>query len=79
MGLDIRIPIGLLFAIIGSALLAFGAFSNPRIYGRSLDINVNLIWGVVLLVFGLLMLAFGRRAGKSEQARSGDKVKGEHG
>jgi hypothetical protein len=59
--LDLRIPIGLLFAIIGGLLAAFGLASDRAIYGRSLGINVNLWWGLIMLVFGALMIAFGRR------------------
>jgi drug/metabolite transporter (DMT)-like permease len=59
MGLDIRLPIGLLFSLIGILLVAFGALSNKAIYMRSLNYNINLIWGAALLFFGLVMLAFG--------------------
>lgn len=52
MGLDVRLPMGLLFSTIGLALVAFGALSDPAIYQRSLGVNVNLIWGSVLLAFG---------------------------
>ncbi|MGA9542888.1 MAG: hypothetical protein WBQ85_04935 [Candidatus Sulfotelmatobacter sp.] len=62
MGLDIRLPIGLLFSVIGVLLLGFGAFGNKVIYQRSLGLNVNLAWGAVLLVFGLIMLILGRRS-----------------
>ena len=61
MGLDIRLPIGVLFTLFGIVLTAFGALSNPALYQRSLGINVNLVWGVVLLIFGLGMLFLGRR------------------
>jgi hypothetical protein len=64
--IDIRIPIGLLFGIIGALMLVFGLFSDPAIYQRSLGINVNLWWGLVLLLFGLVMLFLARRA-KSRQ------------
>jgi hypothetical protein len=62
MGLDIRIPIGLMFTIIGALLVLYGLVSDPSLYGRSLGINVNLYWGAVLTAFGLSMLALGRRA-----------------
>ena len=52
MSLDIRIPIGLLFAIVGLILAVFGLVSDPSIYERSLGINVNLDWGCVLVAFG---------------------------
>jgi len=57
MDLDVRLPIGLMFSIFGVVLGVFGLVSDPRIYqAHSLGINVNLIWGVVLLLFGLVML-----------------------
>jgi hypothetical protein len=62
MHLDIRLPIGALFTILGILLFVFGVFSNHAIYAQSLGINVNLIWGLVLSVFGLLMLLLGLRA-----------------
>jgi hypothetical protein len=62
MGLDIRLPIGMLFTIFGIMLIVFGAFSNPALYTQSLGINVNLIWGVVLLIFGAIMFYLGGRA-----------------
>ena len=54
MGLDIRWPIGLMFTLIGALLTGYGAItsSNAEMYKRSLDININVYWGVVLLVFG---------------------------
>ena len=61
MRLDVRLPIGMLFSIFGIMLTLFGAFSDPSLYERSLGINVNLIWGVVLLGFGAVMLFLGRR------------------
>jgi protein-S-isoprenylcysteine O-methyltransferase Ste14 len=62
MSLDIRTPIGVMFAIIGVILAVFGLLSPRAIYARSLDYNVNLIWGCVLLLFGLVMLLLAHRA-----------------
>lgn len=59
MNLDIRLPIGILFGLFGLLLVVFGLVSNPEIYERSLGINMNLEWGVVLTVFGAVMLALG--------------------
>ncbi len=55
MGLDIRWPIGLMFSLIGLLLLIASASNgvSPRLPG----VNIDLIWGVVLLVFGVAMLA----------------------
>jgi len=65
MGLDIRIPLGVMFTIIGLLLAGFGFFSDPAIYQRSLGIDVNLWWGLVLVVFGTVMLGLGWRAAAS--------------
>jgi len=67
MTLDIRLPIGLLFAILGALLVAYGIASDPAIYERSLKININLWWGLVMLVFGGLMIVFGRRKRRSTE------------
>jgi protein-S-isoprenylcysteine O-methyltransferase Ste14 len=58
MGLDIRWPIGLMFSIIGAILVIYGAVSgsDAEMYRHSLGMNINLGWGLLLLVFGLLML-----------------------
>jgi hypothetical protein len=55
MGLDIRWPIGLMFTLIG-ALLAVNGLRDNSTHAISLGININLIWGAVLLVFGVLMI-----------------------
>jgi protein-S-isoprenylcysteine O-methyltransferase Ste14 len=57
MGLDIRWPIGLMFTLVG-LLLVVASFINPEQLKRSLDLNVNLYWGLFLLAFGGLMLLF---------------------
>ena len=64
MGLDIRWPIGLLFSLVGALLVIYGfaTISDTEIYRRSLDINVNLRWGLVLLAFGASMLTLAWRA-----------------
>ena len=54
MGLDIRWPIGLMFTLIGVLLAGYGAVKGASTI--SLGYNINLIWGIVLLVFGVLML-----------------------
>ena len=67
MGLDIRWPIGLMFTLLGVLLTGFGAVNRAAsitpIDGQ--DININLFWGVVLLVFGVLMLLGAIRGGKN--------------
>jgi len=61
MKLDLRLPIGLMFTIFGVMLTLYGLVADPAIYARSLGININLWWGLVLLVFGLVMLGFALR------------------
>ncbi len=56
MSLDLRVPIGLLFAALGALLAVYGLLSDPAIYRVSLGINVNLWWGLVLVLFGGGML-----------------------
>ena len=62
MGLDIRIPIGLLFSILALVLIVYGLVSDKMIYARSLGYNVNILWGCVMLIFGVAMLALSWRA-----------------
>lgn len=69
MRLDLRFPIGLMFSLFGAILLVYGLVSDQAIYARSLGINVNLWWGGVLLVFGLVMLWFAIRAGTAARNR----------
>lgn len=64
MNFDLRLPIGIMFSTFGAILTVFGAISDKAIYERSLGININLIWGIVLLVFGLFMLFLALRGGK---------------
>lgn len=65
MGLDIRLPIGLMFSIIGAVLAVYGLAVPTK--SQALGMNANLIWGACILGFGVLMMAawwFGRRTAK---------------
>lgn len=66
--IDIRLPIGGLFAVLGAVLIVFGALGDPAKYAQSLGVNVNLYWGIVMLIFGLVMLALGRRGNRKLDA-----------
>ena len=66
MGLDIRWPIGLMFTLIGVLLAGFGVLKASD--SMSLGININLRWGLVLLVFGVLMLVGAARGTKTPPA-----------
>ena len=76
MGLDIRIPIGLMFGTLGLLLAFAGILMDHSAYQRSLGINVNLWWGLVLLAFGLLMFFFGKR-GRSTAQLAENSVEGQ--
>ena len=67
MNFDLRLPIGVMFSLFGLILVIFGAASDKAIYeAHSLGININLLWGAVLLAFGLFMLFLTwRAAGKA--------------
>ncbi len=66
MGLDIRWPIGIMFSLIGAMMVIYGIFtsSNEQMYSHSLGINVNIIWGFLLLIFGATMLLLAWRGSK---------------
>jgi hypothetical protein len=66
MSLDLRIPLGAMFSLLGAILFAFGLATNGnvRLYAPSLGINANLWWGLVLLAFGLMMFVLGKRGQK---------------
>ena len=65
MRLDLRIPLGLMFTIVGLILSIFGAITRgSAIYQQSAGLNINLIWGLVMLVFGVTMYLLGRHADK---------------
>jgi len=66
MGLDIRIPIGMMFAILGLILVLAGLVMGTE-GAHSLGININLWWGIAMLVFGATMYLFGRRGSKAER------------
>ena len=62
MNLDLRIPMGLMFLIVGAILTIYGLVtSGSPIYAKSAGMNINLIWGIVMLVFGGAMFLLGRR------------------
>ena len=58
-----RLPVGVMFGIMGALLVGYGVLGDQSIYARSLGINVNTIWGGVMIVFAaVLLLLAARRA-----------------
>jgi hypothetical protein len=78
MRLDIRLPIGLMFALLGALLVVFGLIADKSSFQNSLGINVNLWWGLAMLVFGVVMTLLGRRgtatARLTEESSEGMKI-----
>jgi hydrogenase-4 membrane subunit HyfE len=65
MGLDIRLPLGLIFAITGLILVVYGALTHGSpIYAISEGVNLNVVWGAVMTLFGAVMLIASRRAAR---------------
>jgi protein-S-isoprenylcysteine O-methyltransferase Ste14 len=74
MRLDVRWPIGGMFSLIGLLLTVYGMVSDPALYERSLGINVNLWWGLALLLFGLVMLLLAYRAQRAAKPNATDST-----
>jgi len=66
--LDIRLPIGGLFTLLGLLVGGYGLVTrgDSALYERSFAVNVNLEWGIVMIVFGLAMLAAAWRRSNRE-------------
>ena len=61
--LDLRLPIGGLFTALGLIIGVYGVATNGSpMYAQSESININLWWGLVMLVVGVLMFVAGMRA-----------------
>ena len=67
-GLDVRLPIGGLFTVVGALLAGYGlrTAGEPALYARSLGINMNLWWGGAMLLFGLVLLGIAWRRGRGQ-------------
>ena len=63
MGLDIRLPLGMIFAVLGTILVGYGAVTRgSAMYAVTQGININMLWGAVMLVFGAGMIIAARRS-----------------
>jgi protein-S-isoprenylcysteine O-methyltransferase Ste14 len=65
-GMDLRLPIGGLFVVLGVILGVFGIITNGDVamYERSGGLNINLVWGAVMLGFGIIFLGLAQRAAR---------------
>ena len=71
MRLDIRLPIGLMFTVLGALLVVVGLLGGKSFVEQSQGTNVNLWWGIVMLVFGIVMFLLGRRGASSARLAEG--------
>ncbi len=69
--MDLRLPIGLLFLVLGVILTAFGVVTNAdtAMYAPSAGVNINRTWGIVMIAFGLLMTGLALRAASRRRGR----------
>jgi len=68
MSFDLRLPIGALFTLFGLILAVDGLLAGRLVLG----INVNLWWGLVMLLFGGLMLGLAARSKNTTSAAPHD-------
>jgi hypothetical protein len=66
MNFDLRLPIGIMFSVFGVIITGYGLMTSgsPIYTDHSLGMNINLGWGLVLLVFGGAMLIFALKGRK---------------
>jgi uncharacterized membrane protein HdeD (DUF308 family) len=60
--LDLRVPSGWFFVILGAIVLAMGLLQPDLHAPLSEGVNVNLYSGISMLVFGGFLLIMARRA-----------------
>lgn len=70
-GIDLRYPLGGLLVTLGAILVLYGAMTagDTAMYARSYGVNINLWWGAVMLVFGVLFLGFAVRARRTGERK----------
>jgi hypothetical protein len=61
---DLRVPLGAMFLVLGCILTVYGIAGDKAMYARSLGIDVNLIWGIAQIAFGAIVLASTRLSGR---------------
>jgi len=62
--LDVRLPIGLLFLVLGVMLAIYGYMNPPleKLYFSQvgLPLNINVPWGILMTLFGVVMVSLAR-------------------
>ena len=76
--LDVRLPIGLLFLAVGILLAGYGYACPPAelltLFNNAVHINLNVIWGIFMTLFGLMMFSLA----KLDKALAAEKQLVEH-
>ena len=64
--LDLKLPIGWLLSFYGVLLTVYGLMTKPEMYAISLGLNLNLIWGILMIAIGgaFLFTAYVKRSRK---------------
>jgi hypothetical protein len=64
--LDLKLPIGWLLSAYGVLLGVYGLVTKKEMYEKSLGLNLNLAWGILMLAIGgfFLLNAFLRGRAK---------------
>ena len=72
-GLDLRLPIGALFTVLGVVVAGYGLATRGDVarYAPSGSVNINLWWGLVMLVFGVAMLLASRASARARARHAG--------
>ena len=62
--LDLKLPIGWLLTAYGLLLGIYGLVTKREMYQKSLGLNLNLLWGILMLAIGagFLLAAYLKRA-----------------
>ena len=67
LDLDIRLPIAVLFLILGTLLCGYGLLDPAPTGVVQSGINVNVAWGTVMMIFGAILLAAAWARGHKEK------------
>ncbi len=55
MGIDIKLPIGIFFSILGFVVMLSGILKKGEVLEK-LGFNFNLYWGIFIFIFGVIMV-----------------------
>ena len=69
MNFDLRLPLGLMFTLFGAMLSIYGLLADEATFKKSLGVNVDLGWGLFMLLFGLVMLTLALKARGANKAK----------